>query len=78
MRSFIGRRRFINKEYQHMSLLFFIIFGLLCVGYFVDYLVFQDWSFLYVTSLAPLFLGIVYKLKSKGEGEKKIVLTPKR
>ncbi|HZH59181.1 MAG TPA: hypothetical protein VEY70_06355 [Metabacillus sp.] len=49
----------------HLSILYFFICGLLFIGYFIDFIIFKDWSFLYVTILAPLVLGFVYWSKSK-------------
>jgi hypothetical protein len=60
-------KRNMFKNAQHISLLNFIIFGLLFVGYTLDFMIYKDWSFLYVTTLAPFLTGVVYMRKAKGE-----------
>ncbi|WP_299087285.1 hypothetical protein [uncultured Metabacillus sp.] len=66
MKLLFSRKQFFKRNQQDLSWLFFFIFVILLIGYAIDFLIYKDWSFLYVTIAAPLIFGLIYRGKSKG------------
>ncbi|KKI89943.1 hypothetical protein WQ54_22645 [Bacillus sp. SA1-12] len=72
MKLLFRSKQLFRRDHQDHSWLFFFIFVILLIGYTIDFLIYKDWSFLYVTIAVPLILGCIYRWKSKGKGKKSL------
>ncbi|APH03902.1 hypothetical protein A9C19_03510 [Bacillus weihaiensis] len=54
-------RRIRKSEREIFPFVYFVIFWLLLFGYSIDFLIYRDWSYLYMTAFAPFILALVLK-----------------